>query len=499
MKRLLQNFSIKQKLTAITVGASSVVLILAGIAITAHHHFSSKTAMTRDITALSQVIGANSSAALVFSDPDSASKTLDALRAKRGVIAAVIYTKEGDVFATYLRDPSDARQAPYHLPEGLPRFGNNGFELSESIWLDGDRIGTVYILSDLAEISESLRYYILIVLSGLAVSIFLIFVFSSFLQKTVSHPIDSLANTARHVTIEKDYSVRAEKYGEDELGLFVDVFNEMLTQIQFRDRSLQEAHDKLEGRVKDRTVELQRSNQDLEAFSYSVSHDLRAPLRAIAGFTKILQEDYDDKLDEEGRRVIDVILKNTVKMEKLIDNLLEFSRLGQQAMKKRTVDMTELAGAVIEDLKALSPNRTAEVTIRPLATAEGDPDLLRQVFVNLVSNAFKYSRHATAPKIEIASETREGETVYSVKDNGAGFDMAYRDKLFGVFQRLHTESEFEGTGVGLAMVQRVIQRHNGRVWAEGKPNEGATFYFTLPIRRETRQDNPTGRTATNAA
>jgi two-component system, sensor histidine kinase and response regulator len=225
---------------------------------------------------------------------------------------------------------------------------------------------------------------------------------------------------------------------------------------------------------------MEAANKELEAFSYSVSHDLRAPLRAIDGFTGILLEDYSDKLDEDGNRLLEVVRKNAQNMGQLIDDLLAFSRLGRKAVEPSPIDMTDLAKSVFEELNASDSERRPQLKIENIPLAQGDRALMRQVFVNLLSNATKYSRLKDQPLIEVGGSTENGNNIYYVKDNGAGFDMQYANKLFGVFQRLHGPQEFEGTGVGLAIVQRIIHRHGGRVWAEGKVNEGATFYFTLP-------------------
>ena len=226
--------------------------------------------------------------------------------------------------------------------------------------------------------------------------------------------------------------------------------------------------------------ELARSNAELEKFSYSVSHDLRAPLRAIDGFARALHEDYGPALNADGQRLIGVIRDNAQRMGQLIDALLNFSRAGRQQLVTTTVDLTALAQSVVDELRRTVGGVAVEVSLQPLPPITGDATLLRQVVVNLIGNAFKFSRHRTHPRVDIAAH-REGDTViYYVRDNGAGFDMRYKDKLFGVFQRLHHVEEFEGTGVGLALAQRIIDRHGGRIWAEAKPNEGATFYFTLP-------------------
>lgn len=232
--------------------------------------------------------------------------------------------------------------------------------------------------------------------------------------------------------------------------------------------------------LEQRSVQLELANKELEAFSYSVSHDLRAPLRAIDGFSRILLEDYSDKLDEDGHRVLQVVRKNAQNMGQLIDDLLSFSRLGRKAIESSAINMTDLAKSVCEELIASDSENRHRFEIERIPPASGDCSLMRQVFFNLLSNARKYSRLKNQPIIEVGGRTENGNNVYYVKDNGAGFDMRYANKLFGVFQRLHGPEEFEGTGVGLAIVQRIIHRHGGKVWAEGKVNEGATFYFALP-------------------
>lgn len=229
-----------------------------------------------------------------------------------------------------------------------------------------------------------------------------------------------------------------------------------------------------------RTQQLKDANKELDAFAYSVSHDLRIPLRAIVGFSKMVFEDYGDKLDEEGQRKLNIIQNSGKDMGQLIDDLLAFSRLGRKAMSMSDINMGHLAEEVFEQLRLNASGQTVRLNIQDLSPAYGDRSLIREVFVNLISNAIKFSKPSEVTVVELSGKTEGKEILYSVKDNGVGFDMKYADKLFQVFQRLHSTEEFEGTGVGLSLVQRIIHRHGGRVWAKGKVNEGATFYFTLP-------------------
>lgn len=226
-------------------------------------------------------------------------------------------------------------------------------------------------------------------------------------------------------------------------------------------------------------------DQELEAFSYSISHDLRAPLRSIDGYSRILQEDYGAKLDEEGTRVLNVIMSNAKRMGKLIDDLLEFGRLGRKNMQCTHIDMRGLVTHIVAELRSHEPDRNIDVRVGDLHPAFGDADMMRQLWFNLLDNAFKYSGKKEVSTIDVRSfTTDEGEICYQVSDNGVGFDMKYAHKLFGVFQRLHKIQDFTGTGVGLAMVKRIATRHGGRVWAEGSLSEGAKFYFTIPTENE---------------
>jgi signal transduction histidine kinase len=241
---------------------------------------------------------------------------------------------------------------------------------------------------------------------------------------------------------------------------------------------------KIEKALEKNLIQLEAVNKELEAFAYSVSHDLRAPLRAIDGYTKILSEDYYYSFDERGRKTTDTIIRNAKKMEHLIEDLLAFSRLGKIDLIRTQTDMNLLVHSVIDDLKNNDPDNHHEIKIQDLEPAFINKNTMKQVWINLIGNALKYSDKKEKTIIQIGSYKKGDDQVYFIRDNGIGFDMQYAHNLFGIFQRLHKMDEFEGTGLGLAIIKRIILRHGGKVWAEGKPNEGATFYFSIPMQNE---------------
>ncbi len=275
-------------------------------------------------------------------------------------------------------------------------------------------------------------------------------------------------------TLARDFEDTRDSVGDkiDALGREIEVRKQA-------ERELRQLNEELESRVVERTAQLEAAVKELEAFAYSVSHDLRAPLRAIDGFARVLAEDYVPSLDAEGKRVCAIISDNTRQMGQLIDDLLAFSRLSRADMEPVPIDMEALAEAAFRQLTTPESRARIDFRLGALPPAVGDPTLVGQVWVNLLSNAIKFSSKRERAIVEVGCQESAGESIYYVRDNGAGFDMQYAQKLFGVFQRLHGEREFEGTGVGLAIVQRVIRRHGGRVWGESEVDSGATFYFTL--------------------
>ncbi|HKK08220.1 MAG TPA: ATP-binding protein [Gemmatimonadota bacterium] len=298
------------------------------------------------------------------------------------------------------------------------------------------------------------------------------------LSRRVTGPLAEVAHAAGALAA-GDYGRRVDSRRRDELGELAAAFNAMARQVA-------DAHDRLEAEVRERTLELERqtadleaTNEELEAFSYSVSHDLRAPLRAINGFSQALLEDYEDELDEEGRGYLGRVSAAADRMGELIDDLLSLSRVARTELRDESVDLGAMARDVLGELRASHPARTVEVAVDADAGARGDPELLRIALENLLENAWKFTGRRQNARIEFGVGQDGGERIFFVRDNGTGFDMAYADRLFSPFQRLHRAEEFHGTGIGLATVQRVIRRHGGSVWAESEPGRGATFCFTL--------------------
>ena len=489
----LRDWPIKRKLTAIFLLISGLVLLLTSAAFVTYQVVAFRQTTLKNLSTLGRVIAANSTASLAFANEMDAREILSALRAEPHVVAAGLYDKDGRLFARYPVDlPRDA------LPAAPERDGYR-FALGYLIGLEpvaevgNPRLGTLYLKSDMKAVSRALWLSAAVGAGVMAVSLLAAYVLAALLQGWISQPILALAETAGAVSTRQDYSVRAPKLGEDELGTLTDAFNQMLGRIEDQDRELRRHATDLEQRVEKRTHELQErnealrrnaaellaANQELDAFAYSVSHDLRAPLRSIDGFSQVLLEDYAEQLDDAGRDSLRRVRAASQRMGTLIDDLLKLARVTRVEMRTELVDLSGMARDIAADLQRTDAARQVEFVIAPGLKARADPPLLRVALENLLRNSWKYTAKQPRPRVEFGSIEANGGQAFLVRDNGAGFDMKYMDKLFGVFQRLHSAAEFEGTGVGLATVRRIITRHGGRIWAEGAVDQGATFYFTL--------------------
>src|ERR1700730_13429579 len=475
--------SISAKITWMNMLVSGAALLLAGAAFFAYDQVTFRQGLVYALSAQAQIVGSNSVAALLFNDPQSAATTLSALKSSPNIESAGIFTADGRPFANYVRDGgTEALSLPMlsntHKEEY--RLGSKHLILVDPIIFQGQLMGFVYIRSDLREIDKRLKRYAAIAFGVLLLSLATALIVSSLFRKSVVTPIVSLSEVARSVSQDKNYSVRALPSGEhDEVALLVEAFNEMLAQIQQREGELQRGQAELERRVAERTRELLAANHELEAFSYSVSHDLRGPLDALNAFAYVLSKQYGDKLDDKGKDLIERTRSSGRRMMQLIDGLLNLSRVTSGAMLREPVDLTAIARATCEELRSSAPDRNSEFVIAEGGTVEGDPRLLRLVVDNLLRNAWKYTSSHPAARIEFGVQDRDGVPVYFVRDDGVGFDSRSATRLFQPFQRLHSAEEFPGNGVGLATVQRIVRRHGGEVWAESEVGKGATFYFSL--------------------
>jgi signal transduction histidine kinase len=476
--------SIKSKLTLFGILSSSSALILACAAFVVHDLWTFRDSMVQRLSTQAKIVGFNSTAALLFKDPKTASEILTALSAEPDIVLAGVYARDGNLFARYARD-GELFVGDTSLPGFLDtridghRFEWNYLELFQTIHFEGMPIGRVAIRASLTTLKVWLLSYLgiaaLVLLASVLGSAFV----SLKLQQKISAPILELVKKTKTISQDKSSAVHPTIERGDEVALLVETFNQMLARIQKQTKDLQEARDELERRVMDRTAQLETANKELEAFSYSVSHDLRAPLRGIDGFSQALLEDYADRLDGEGKDYLQRVRAATQRMAQLIDDMLDLSRVTRGEMTREAVDLSALAQSTAAELRKSEPDRGVKFIIAQGIQVDGDPRLLQIALENLLGNAWKFTGKKPQATIEVGVSHDNGKPVYFVRDNGAGFDMTYAGKMFGAFQRFHGAADFKGTGIGLATVQRIVHRHGGRVWAEARVEQGATFYFTL--------------------
>ncbi|HWD20361.1 MAG TPA: ATP-binding protein [Verrucomicrobiae bacterium] len=502
---MLSDVPIKRKLTTVMMLTSTVALVLTAGAFTAYEVVSFRKNLLQNAQTIAQITAAQTSASVAFDDEKTAQDILSKLRAEPTIMRAAVYDKSGVLLASH---PASVAASEFPRPQPAQySFGASALRMFTPIEVENQPMGTLYMEWDLNPAYGRFRLYAAMGLCVLIGSSVIALLLSQWLQDRISRPILELADTARAVSEQKDYLVRAKKLGKDELGSLTDAFNHMLTQIHQRDAALRENQEKLERalneaekssdavralnseleqRVENRTAELRSANHELEAFTYSVSHDLRSPLRHIDAYAQILEEEQKTQISTEAKRCIDRIRQGVQNMGHLVDDLLNLSRVGRAELQKEMTPLNPLVDEVIAELKPETKDRVINWRVAALPAMNCDPGLVKQVFANLISNAVKYTRPRPAAMIEVGTVAVEGMPAIFVRDNGVGFNMKYSNKLFGVFQRLHRPDEFEGTGVGLATVQRIVTLHGGRIWAEAELDKGAAFYFTLgqPIAAE---------------
>jgi signal transduction histidine kinase len=482
--RIWSNQSISDKFMRMTMLVSGFALLLAYVSFLVYDLYSLRQELITSMATEANIMGANSVTALLFDDKQAAQNTLSALHNSHQIRAAVILRPDGSEFARYLRDPSIEFDLTNRLAPGETlRYWTKGRDilLGSRIQFQGGSVGAVYLIAETSDVARRAERFGLISAVMLIICFAIALLATSAVRHLVTDPLTGLAKTAQIVTRERDYSVRAKiPPSSDELSFLVQSFNEMLEQIQDRDRALEATRSDLERRVDERTAELSEANKELEAFSYSVAHDLRGPLQHVNNIGFLLQQSSAVGLTPEGRMLVDRLLEGSKRMSDLIDDLLNLSRASSHPLHRTPIDLSLIAETVAARLQAERDGRQVRFIIAGGAHVFADDGLMQVVLENLLGNAWKYTSKSESAEIEFGYTGEETGTVYFVRDNGAGFNPRYADRLFRPFQRLHSQSEFTGTGVGLATAYRIITRHGGKIWAKGNVDQGATFFFTIP-------------------
>lgn len=475
--------SIAGQLIGMNVLVSGTALLLAYFAFLAYDLFTLRQDLVGSLSTEAAIVGANNVTALLFDDEQAAENTLSGLRQSPQIEWAVVEREDGTRFAQYTRDksiqPAITEQLRPAQAWGFWTHGTN-ILLGSRIVFQGQRVGVVYLLAETTRIKHSALEFGILSAAILALCFLIALLITSATRNLITAPLTGLAETAQIVTRQRDYSVRAAiPANSDELSFLVRSFNEMLDQIQERDRALELSRSILEQRVEERTAELTEANKELEAFSYSVAHDLRGPLQHVSNIAYLLQATVEPSREQE-RELIDKLFDGTKRMSALIDDLLNLSRATSTPLHRTDIDLSRMAEEIFNGLRVEDPSRKIRCTVTKGAHAFADEGLLHVVLQNLLGNAWKYTTKAKNAEIEFGCTDGPNSIIYFVRDNGAGFDPRYADRLFRPFQRLHSQSEFPGTGVGLTTAMRIIARHGGAIWATSDVDQGATFYFTLP-------------------
>jgi signal transduction histidine kinase len=487
--------SIGRSLGWLSIFSSSAALIAASLALLYFQLQEVKSNQVLRLETVGDLIAFNVASAVDFNDAEAAKIMISSLKTRPAVLSAGVIVN-GRIFAVYRRKDVRGPETGERQGSSIGHwFGDDELTVSRPISAGGLPLGTLFIRVDLHEYDQTWRRFALI--TGLVAipALLIALLLSQLPQRAITRPILALASLAAAVSDRKDYSVRAPAVrSAAEIEQLVGTFNQMLTEIEGQHAEIEEARATMERRVADRTRELETrtvqlevqeralaaANRELESFSYSVSHDLRAPLRVIDGFSKVLLSDYGGgALDQRGVHFLERVRAGTQKMSQLIDDMLHLAQVTRRPLVRRDVDVTAIAEQVAADVARRDPDRPVRFVIEPTLRASADAHLLTIVFENLLGNAWKFTGARQDARVEVGRTSIDGEAAFFVRDNGAGFNEAYAGKLFGAFQRLHHESEFEGTGIGLATVKRIITRHGGVVSAEGAEGVGAVFYFTL--------------------
>jgi signal transduction histidine kinase len=472
MSSSFRDMPLKRALRLVILCTSTAALLLATIAFGAYEWISMKNNLVTELSAHAQIIGNNSRAAMLFNDKESAARTLETLVVDPAIVSAILYNASGEAFASYFRSAETNRNVPARptIVAGH-NFLPNQLELASMIKKENETIGTIVLRSDLSQMYAGIFFFARIVLLVIFLSTLGALFIGSRLQRLVSDPILKLTDAARRVSKERDYSIRVEQTLHNEIGLLTQNFNQMLAEIQLRAASAHTYAEKLE-----------RSNRDLQDFAYLCSHDLQEPLRKIQAFGDRIKDKYQANLGQEGTDFLLRMLDAASRMQILINDLLQYSRVATKSQPFAPVNLDKIAREVLSDLEVAIERHKGRVDLVNLPTIEADALQMRQFFQNLVGNALKFHKENVPPIIRIEGTLSKEQVELVVSDNGIGFEEKYADKIFAIFQRLHGRAQYEGTGVGLAIVKKIVERHGGHIVAKGEPGQGASFITSLPIK-----------------
>lgn len=491
----LSDLTIRRKILLSIVVTCVTVLVCVVIVYAAAEIARLNTYMRSDLLTLGRIMAGNCTAALAFRDSQEAGELLASLSNKPSIYSAQLFTDDGTRLAEYVHE-----EACEHLaqisgePDGMPRFEDGRLVLHYPIRAGSQLVGSLLLESGLEERNQRLAWIWVMGIVSLAIAALVALPLAAGLGGLVSRPIVELTETAHRIAKMRDSHARAQIRSGDEVGALAASFNKMLDELEARDREIREAHAGLEKTVEDRTAELERSNKELRDFAYVVSHDLQEPLRKITAFGERLETKCGDGLTEQGKDYLARMVDAAVRMRDLIDDILALSRVTTRAEPFAKVDLGMTVRNVLSDLEISLKEGKGTVEVGDLPVIEAEPVQMRQLMQNLIGNALKFREEGVPPTVKVSAEIRapagddNGECCLVVADNGIGFDEKYAERIFGVFQRLHARHEYSGTGIGLAICQKIVQRHGGSIEAHSTPGEGTRFVVTLPMKQPKQKD-----------
>ena len=471
---------LKAKLLLLTLSVSCLGIFLVCVSLVVVEHQVYKKQLESELNTVASILAEQSAAAVLFRDRNQLNSIIGSLEQIGTIEQACIYDSDGGKLSAFEGEAEEVCPSLSSAPaEG---FSEHFYSMMRPILIEGEAVGFIFLKSRLEVLRQHIRTFILFVLVISITIISILVVIALKLQRLVSQPIQELSDAVETIAQNEDYSVRVQVSGDDELGRLGVAFNDMISTIQQQNQRITRSKDELERVVETRTAQLRLANSELEAFSYSVSHDLRQPLRAIEGFGLALEEDCADQLDATGQDYLHRIRAASIRMGSLIDGLLILSRVSRKQLDVDVVDLSAMVNEIVEELEEVDDTKQSLVEIEDGISVVGDERLLRIAFQNLLQNAWKYSSGQSERRIKVSSERQADTVTIRIDDNGVGFDMKYVDKLFVSFNRLHSPSDFPGSGLGLATVYRIVNRHSGSVRAQSEVNKGATFFVKLPRR-----------------